>query len=314
MLRGVAALGVAVFHASQWTGLNLHTGAAGVDLFFVISGFVMWLVTGGREASPGVFLWRRVRRVAPLYWLMTLTAVGVTAFSAYVRWDVRPTSSHILLSLAFIPHFNPAGLPFPVLAQGWTLTYEALFYGLFTLALFLPRDRQFLALALALLAIYVIGYANPPFYMLIGNSLLLEFLLGMGLARAWRAKALPAAPWGVAWMVLGVLGLAASFPIGGDDPGNWRAVVWGLPATAIVGGALAIERAGRWPRMPWLERLGDASYALYLSHRLSITAAMTALAGLPAFLTVPAAILAAALAGLIIHWLVERPLLKALKV
>jgi exopolysaccharide production protein ExoZ len=310
----VAALAVAVFHTGQWTHLDLHTGAAGVDLFFVISGFVMWLVTEGRERSPGVFLWRRVRRVAPLYWLMTLLAVLIAAFSVYVRWDVRPELGHILKSLAFIPHFNPAGLPFPALAQGWTLTYEALFYALFTLALLLPRERQFLALALVLAGFFIVGYGNPPFYVLIGNSLLAEFVLGMGLARAWLARGLPGARWGLAWMILGVIALFASFPIGGDDPGNWRAIVWGLPATAIVGGALSIERAGRWPKLPWLERLGDASYALYLSHRLAITGACLALAALPLIVILPAAVLAAVAAGLALHWLVERPLLKALKV
>lgn len=306
-------MAVAVFHAGQWTHADLHLGAAGVDLFFVISGCIMWLVTADRERKPATFFLHRVRRVAPLYWLATLAVVAVAMVSPLVHWDVRPTWSHVLLSLAFIPHFNPIGLPFPALAQGWSLPYEAVFYSLFTAALFLPRDRQFLAVTLALSALFVIGYGNPPFYMLVGNSMLLEFALGMGLGRALLARGLPPARWGVAWMVLGVVALAASWPVGGDDPGNWRAILWGLPATAIVGGALSLEVAGRWPAMPWLERLGDASYAIYLSHRLAITGAATVLAAAPFAVRMPVAVLAAVASGLAVHWLVERPLLRLLK-
>jgi exopolysaccharide production protein ExoZ len=307
-LRAVAALGVVLFHAGQWSHINLHLGGAGVDLFFVISGVVMWLVTDRREREPVRFLMRRAARIVPLYWLMTAAAAALALVLPVVWWDVRPDLVHVLLSAAFIPHYNPGGLPFPALAQGWTLPYEALFYGLFAVALRFPRERQFLVLAFALAAIFVIGFANPPFYMLLGNSLLLEFVLGMALARILLSRSLPSGPWGLALMILGSVGLAASWPIGGDDPGNWRLLVWGLPAAAIVGGALSLEAAGWWPRLPWLERLGDASYALYLSHRLSMAGGM-ALVGV----TTPAAIFLVALiaalsAGLGLYYGVDRPL------
>lgn len=279
----------------------------------MISGFVMWVVTDRREREPLPFLWRRVRRVAPLYWLATLAVVALAAVSPAIRLDVRPTPEHIALSLAFIPHYNPAGLPFPALAQGWSLTYEALFYGVFALALLLPRPMQFLSIALVLSAFFVFGYANPRFYMLIGTTVLFEFILGMGLGRAFLARGLPPARWGLAWMILGFAALLASYPIGGDDPGNWRAVVWGLPAAAIVGGALSIDRAGRWPRVRWLERLGDASYAIYLTHRMAIVGGFTALGLMPLIAILPLTLAFALAVGVLVHLWIEKPLLKALK-
>src|SRR5665213_2393583 len=76
-LRAGAALAVVAYHALQWLGGGFDVGRAGVDVFFVISGLIMWTVTAGREVSPGAFLWRRFTRVAPLYWLASLGVAGM---------------------------------------------------------------------------------------------------------------------------------------------------------------------------------------------------------------------------------------------
>ena len=141
-LRAIAALSVALFHACQWSQIDFGIGAAGVDLFFVISGFVMWTVTAGREAAPLTFLRRRVIRVAPLYWIVTLALVAGALVFPQRFPEVEPRADHILLSLAFIQHMNPAGQPFPILAPGWTLNYEAVFYLVFASTLILPVRRR----------------------------------------------------------------------------------------------------------------------------------------------------------------------------
>lgn len=311
-LRGLAALGVVIFHVGQWAHLDLHSGAAGVDLFFVISGVIMWLVTD-REKEPVQFLKRRALRIVPLYWLITLAAVGLALVFPLVAWDVQPDLGHVLKSLAFIPHYSPRGLPFPALAQGWTLNYEVLFYGLFALALLLPRRQQFLALTTAFGGIAIVGVANPPLYMVIANFLLLEFSAGMLLARAWKAKAFPGGWWGLLPIALGIVVLVLVRDVGnGFDPANWRSLAWGLPATAIVGGALSLEAAGKWPRWAWLERLGDASYAIYLTERLTISGAYTVLKWPPAWIALLAGIGAAVAVGLAVHRWIERPLLARL--
>ena len=134
-LRALAALAVATYHALQWADGGFEVGRAGVDVFFVISGFIMWHVTAGRDVDPGDFLWRRLTRVAPLYWLATLGVLGVALVWPAFLPEVRPGWTHLALSLAFIPHLDPRGLPFPTLPPGWTLDYEALFYLIFAGAL-----------------------------------------------------------------------------------------------------------------------------------------------------------------------------------
>ena len=124
-LRAFAALGVLMFHACQWSGLDFAVGAAGVDLFFLISGFVLWLSAERARPTPAAFLAARAVRVAPLYWFWTLLAAALAW-----RWPkmlpvVHLNLRHAILSLAFVPHLDPWGGPFPLLPSGWTLTYEA---------------------------------------------------------------------------------------------------------------------------------------------------------------------------------------------
>jgi exopolysaccharide production protein ExoZ len=154
-----------------------------VDLFFVISGFVLWTAAGETPASPGAFLWARVRRVAPLYWIATL-AVAALAW----RWPavlpvVHPEPRHVILSLLFLPHWGPGGDPFPLLSAGWTLTYEAFFYVAFAIALCAPKDRRLQVLSCLVGAGSILGFGYHGWYTLLANPLLLEFLAGVGLAR-----------------------------------------------------------------------------------------------------------------------------------
>ncbi|HEY1447080.1 MAG TPA: acyltransferase, partial [Caulobacteraceae bacterium] len=182
-LRAAAALGVVAFHALQWRDGGFNLGRAGVDLFFVISGVIMWRVTGAREARPAQFLWRRLTRVAPLYWLVTLIMAVLAALWPTFLTNVHPGLGHLLLSLAFIPHLDPRGLPFPLLPLGWTLNYEAVFYLVFAAALFAPRRAQAWIVAAALFGIVAAGLIlNDPVYVLGANPLLWEFAAGLAMA------------------------------------------------------------------------------------------------------------------------------------
>ncbi len=182
-LRGFAALSVVLFHACQWSQIDFATGQAGVDVFFVISGFVMWTATTGEPVRPFEFLKRRVIRVVPLYWLITVVlAAGVLLFPARFP-DLAVTPGHLALSLAFVQHMNPAGYPFPLLAPGWTLNYEAVFYLAFAGLLWLPEARRLVALTFTLMVLAFAGFAWPPAYQMLLNPLFLEFLGGVWLAR-----------------------------------------------------------------------------------------------------------------------------------
>lgn len=308
-LRAIAVLGVVLFHALQWRGAGFNVGRAGVDLFFVISGVIMWRITAGHERRPGAFLWARLTRVAPLYWLVTLIMAAVA-----VRWpaflpNVHPGLGHLLLSLAFTPHLDPRGLPFPLLPPGWTLNYEAIFYLVFALALFAPRRRQAWIVATVLFLIVAAGLIlDDPVYILGANPLLWEFAAGIAVAVLAETGAVrgPRGAW--ALIAVGFAGLAVPATLGLFSELG-RPFIWGAPAAVIVCGALALERAGRVPVWPWLARLGDASYAIYLAHLPAQALVAHTLGAANPWLFVPTALAASLAAGLACHRWVETPLI-----
>lgn len=311
-LRGLAALFVALFHACQWSQLDFSIGAAGVDVFFVVSGFVMWTVTAGKAVKPTAFVRRRLIRVAPLYWVVTLVLV-IGALLVPARFpEVKPEWGHVLLSMAFIQHYNPDGLPFPILAPGWTLNYEAVFYLVFAAGLLIASEgRRLAALSVALTALALAGFFYPPAYVMLLNPMFLEFLAGVWLARLAQRDLLPDRSLG--WVMLGLgIVLFAVLELSHIDPDLWRPMIWGVPALMVVAGAVSIEADGGWPAIPGLRMLGDASYSLYLTHTLSIGAlAMTIGAWNPP-LFIPLALAVAIAAGLASYAWLEKPMLAAL--
>ncbi len=293
-LRAAAATAVVAFH-TNWT----HTviGAAGVDLFFIISGFVMAMVTE-RAMAPGAFLRDRAIRIVPLYWLCTLV-MAVTA---------RPAPWRVGLSLLFWPHDDGKGNVWPVIIPGWTLVYEVFFYGLMAGLLLAPRRLRLPGMGVALLALVAAGRVwdpSGPAGRVYTDPILLEFLAGMLLHAAWRRGWVRAGWPGLAAAGLGVVSLLLQF--GWASPLLLRVVLWGVPALLIVGGGLAMEAAGLLPRWRWLGRLGDASYALYLTHGFVLHRTDPIMKAWPAPVAVGAAVLACTAVGLAVHWLVERP-------
>lgn len=250
------------FRADSLGGKLLSTrGQVGVDIFFVLSGFVIHLSSAGRPMSPVTFLVQRLARVAPAYWLYT----AITALILYAFAEVMPVygvgGKSLLLSLLFIPSENPGGFGlYPVLPVGWTLNFEMLFYGLFALSfLVAERWRPWLVTGLVLLVAQVLA-REPWLSHFYRNPIIFEFLLGLGLAalyrRGWlnlpRPLALAMAAGAVATIVL--------FPA--DHP--WRLLTWGLPAAALLAACVALEPLFERNRV--LHALGDWSYSVYLLH------------------------------------------------
>ena len=295
-LRAVAALVVAAFHTG-WT--HTEIGQAGVDLFFVISGFIMMHVSG-REPSPGAFLRARAVRIVPLYWLAT----GLAAILAGTT-----DAGHLLASLLLLPHAGPAGRGWPVLIQGWTLNYEAFFYGAFALSLLLRARVRLLVLTAGLGVLALAGLVLHPVDAILStytSPLLLEFLAGAWLCRLDQAGWRPQGGAAIVALVVGVgaLLLQARAPY----PEAWRALAWGVPAVLVLGGALGMELRGWMPSLPPLRKLGDASYALYLTHLLVLGQVQPWVKPLATPLAVPLAVLACASVGWVVHRWVEAPL------
>jgi exopolysaccharide production protein ExoZ len=339
-LRAVAALLVVFLHATiQVNNLRapntsawLEVGKCGVDIFFVLSGFVMWTSTAGRSGVLE-FLRRRLVRIVPLYWVVTLAAASVALVAPQLLNSTRFDTYHVLASLFFIPWRNPV-VPFqpggdlteilkPIITPGWTLNFEMFFYAQFALALLIPQRLRAAALVLIITGVYVVFRslsATADVFTFYGSTLVFEFLAGSLLAVSIGSarRGLGVVPVAVPVVVL----LAAFAVLIFDDA--WfaekvRAAALGIPAVVLVGAAVAVERTGRLPFLRLFDELGNASYSIYITHIFSVAGMRIVpralgldplVLGRPFFIV--ACLVVAASVGLAVHLLVEKPLIRRL--
>ena len=281
-LRGLAALMVVAVH------INVQTSraglpdwfpewmAAGVDIFFVISGCIMWITTAPpREIGPLRFYWKRITRIVPLYWLVTSVMVLALLIVPSVVQSGRLDPLHVILSYLFIPARHPALRTMePIVVPGWTLNYEMFFYAIFGLLLLLPTMSRLLAMVSMMIALVVtgmtLGFATDSVGGFYTSSIMLEFAAGSVLGWLFLKKPLPAPS--IAYLL--VTGGAFLLPLLSTLlPDYPRALTYGVPATLIVGGALALERHRAVARFRLPHLLGDASYSVYLCHGMLLSAA-----------------------------------------
>jgi peptidoglycan/LPS O-acetylase OafA/YrhL len=250
----------------------------------------------------------------PPYWLLTTVKLVLVFLFADLALRSTLDPADVVGSYLFLPVIDSAGHFRPLLPVGWTLTYEFLFYGLFALALALRVDvLKVLIPAFALIAVLaLLRNQHWPAWTVLFSTIVLEFLFGVALARlTLRGARLPPAV-AAAGAIAG-LALILTIP---EPTEHWRTIAWGVPALAIVAGAVALETqlASALPR--WLLTLGDASYSIYLGHGFALPAvglAMLALhwtsAGALA-VTVVACLAVGSLAGWLLYVAVERPMLR----
>src|SRR5262245_42124199 len=266
ILRAVAALGVVLAHIFPGAVI----GTAGVDLFFVISGFIMVYASErlfGRGDAPRVFFLRRLARIVPLYWAVTAVLVAYPVLAGVDLAAVNLTPSVILGSFAFFPTPRPDGSMLTVHFLGWTLNYEMFFYAVFAGFIVLSRQRAVASITALFAAIVILGLVfKPPqplgFW---ADPIILEFCFGMLIASAYRDGVRLAPAVGASLIVAAAAAFAASAAWGYHLP--WRAAGWGLPSAALIA-ACTLPKGS--PNLGIVGRafgfLGDASYSLYLVH------------------------------------------------
>lgn len=325
-LRALAALGVVAFHthgvvvAHGWLPhifprLSRY-GEIGVDVFFVISGFVMALVTYGEPrgfASARSFIAARIARVVPLYWVLTACFIALVAVVPGAFDNAHVGAWSAITSFAFFPSLNWTGITAPVLGVGWTLNYEMWFYIVFAVAICATRYRllavgAFLVLTSSLRLLPSGGVA----YEFYTNPLVLEFLFGccLGALYASGRRVPPAVAAGL--LVVIVVAGKAFAPTLTDTN---RFLVFGLPALAVVVAGLSLESRMRWSA--WLERVGDSSYSLYLTHLLAMPFVVGVLQAIdtqhrvPGDLVCVAVVVASVAIGLACYRWIERPASRA---
>lgn len=320
-LRAFAALSVVYVHLSSVDGIGLpfSRGSFGVDIFFVISGYIISYMSS-RDSSN--FMLKRLIRVVPAYWAATLVAFILLAFFPSMFRVAHLNLELLIASLLFVPHALNGALP--VLALGWTLDFEIYFYIVFAASLALSsRHPRFICIALIVL-IFAVANAvalSVPILANYGAAMVLEFVFGILLFEIQHR--LPARlsrfePAGLA--VLSALALAA-LVAAPRHVGPYRFLVLGVPAALLVGCAILLEsRHGIVTRNPVILLLGDASYVLYLIHPFVLYAFTNLLfPGATHWPLVPKVLLAvcllaatAAVAAGIHVWL-EKPVLIALR-
>lgn len=335
ILRFLAAGAVVVMHAAHlarveagWGAAPYYPtdiGAAGVDVFFVLSGFVI-ARTGPlaqRRPSGAQFFWRRWSRVAPLSYLLSAPLIVLAVSQGRANWP------QTIATFLFWP-VSGRWVVQPYLAAGWTLCFEMVFYSAVSAALIggrLPRNGLvLLAAALALAATR--AAIDTPTLRFLANPILLEF--GAGLALAWAWPRLDAAPPALgALLIAAALGaFAVQAVFGAGDAISWQAtlsgsdplhrlIAFGGPAAALVGGALICERWIGGPAATAAAWLGDASYSTYLVAGAAMTGMGQAWAsfigpGRPIAETLVLTLAALGL-GAACYLGVERPLMRALR-
>jgi exopolysaccharide production protein ExoZ len=327
-LRAVAAASVALTHI-LYNALAMAPGAvivrqlyrampwsAGVDIFFVISGFVIVHASRSLFTTPGaakLFLQRRLTRVVPLYWLMTSLFLIETMISPDAINGALGGAVFIAKSYLFIPCARPGGVVQPVLGLGWTLNYELFFYVIFTPFLRL-RQAQAVTGATLLLAAFVLAAPHGLLHGVIlqtwSNPIILEFCAGMLLALLPSSFTLHAIPrLAIVAAVLVLLHL---------QPGWSRLAACGIPAAVLLFAAVTGKASARLPRIEiGLVMLGDASYALYLVHPF-VMRAMALLwqhlhrpGGIYAYIL--ACLVLAQLTAIVIHYWFEIPVTRQLR-
>ncbi|WP_174293264.1 acyltransferase family protein [Sphingomonas bacterium] len=339
VLRGVAALMVVIGHSQSavaavvvanggvFARSTLVPWGAGVDLFFVISGFIMVHASArlfGRAGARAEFLRRRLVRIVPLYWAVTTMFLALLALATMKGGDRFPSAGAVLASYLFIPVDTYGdGRLFPVLDLGWTLNYEMFFYAILALVIGWRRKAALTAIGLLLAACVGLGLgmsgASPAWFWT--RPIILDFGLGVAVGALVAQGTILPIPIRALLAVLGV-GVLLADPThlfngatGMTVANAWPRVVWaGLPIAAVLAAAVL----GGEPRLPRVglpfTRIGDASYSLYLFHPVALIAMeklaqkLPAVRGTPGWLLVLVTVAAALAIALAAYRWIERPM------
>jgi peptidoglycan/LPS O-acetylase OafA/YrhL len=284
MARGVAANIVvvghlfdadAIFRGANMPEFALVYGSSGVDVFFVLSGFIM-VGVAGRQVGPQAFLWRRVTRIYPIYWLATFATLALAMVSPTLGAALEQGS--LWRSLLLIPAETPL-----FVSVGWTLVHEMYFYLVFAgfLAMRIPITLGLVGWGLSIVAMTIAApdqIAASPILQVITHPLTAEFMMGALVGLLWLNSRMPGARFAA---IVGLAVVPIEMLVGYLSPehaliydpqfSGLRVLLFGIPAALIIYGLAGAEQRVPGPRTPlFMAALGDWSYSTYLMHPLVI--------------------------------------------
>lgn len=273
-LRGIAAIMVVLSHiamkGSQYDIDSLQwfkIGGSGVDLFFIISGFIMCYTTHDKNISTTKFLRNRIERIIPLYWLLSLFAL-IVFFIQPNLVNSSGGNTDVLASFFLIPN----GEKF-LIQNGWTLSYEFYYYFIFSLFILATSRKtiRYIGISTVLLILVFLGVLIKPdiaFYNFLTNSLLLEFVFGIFAFYLFKNFKLPL----FLNLILVLSGFVSLVYVNIYGMPNFilgRAMVYGVPMFLIFYGLINLEKYFVNTKSFFInifENLGSTSYSLYLVH------------------------------------------------
>jgi exopolysaccharide production protein ExoZ len=275
LLRVIAALGVVYFHTTSTAGLRLDwdVGSRGVDVFFVISGFIIAYIG---TTKPEQFFVRRLIRVVPFYWAATLFVFAMVMVLPQMFRTTSASVPHLMSSLLFIPH-DAGGEMQPTLILGWSLNFEMFFYVLFAMALRIsPKWSPVICVGwiVAFVAVIHTIAGNSEVMNFYARPIVLEFCYGIGAfylfnwcnARRERLARSAVLKWILILILIENLISLNVFEQYYRDQVP-RYLIAGIPAFFIVASALLLERLyGLATKNRWIYLLGESSYIVYLVH------------------------------------------------
>jgi len=274
ILRAVAAISVVYFHIGSGPYAPIPTpiatfGSFGVDIFFVISGFVMAMVIANGHSARS-FAISRLTRIVPLYWILTTCLLLLAAAKPELLSSTTANLLNYLKSLCFIPYFKENGSLTPMLAVGWTLNYEMFFYLCVWISLLVVR-RFYIQTTISLIILcFVFGSIatqNAVVSSFFGNTQIFEFLFGLLLYKVYglgqSSNHSPFIP-----MVIAIAAYIFMAYAEMSRFSDLKIVIYGIPSVALVYSLLHLENVltdGNQKIVSTLTTIGDASYATYLS-------------------------------------------------
>ncbi|WP_128544577.1 acyltransferase family protein [Larkinella soli] len=330
-LRAVACLLVALFHLSvKMESIGIYSpllrcfksGFGGVDLFFIVSGFVIMYTNSLNIGHPErllPYVRKRFGRIFSIYWIVGsgagLLLTWLHFYAPSLQWLRYPIDAAEIIKAFFLLPTHESILPVT-----WTLSYEVYFYLLFGLMIF---SRQLAAVPLAVLAATLLGgmlslsgpytFLNTELINFLISPYNLEFCLGVICCLLVQNGTVRISTFG---MVLAALVFALSGELIQPYQVWWRVIGFGIPVTILLLGMIHRERFGRLTYPQWLLHIGDASYVLYLIHIpiiMVVTHALQLL-GFHAWVLTINLLLFVSLVwfSIQIHLRIEKPLLRAI--
>ncbi len=322
--RGLAALGVVLYHASisttvfvqvipAWCDAFLSNGFLGVDFFFVLSGFIILSSHYNDKKSLSAlasYCRKRFIRIFPPYWPVSVALMSLYYFFPDASAGPK-TGFSLVSSLFLIPDISP-----PALSVAWTLMHELLFYFIF--ATFFVSNIVFIffisvwMLAIAIFPLLDTPTKLPPLVGLLTAPINVEFIAGMGVA--YLSKTILGNRHGIFLVSFGVVAtvLITRIPIT-----DQTRILFAVPFSSFVLGGVFLESRKFFSAPLWMVRLGDASYSVYLIHKPILSVTSRIVGHVPflmnCWLSVSIGVASSLGAGMLYHRFIEKPSMLAFR-